>query len=110
MYCTSCGNALGEADRYCSQCGKANAPGPGGTAPAPPPGWSRPRFERAMSNKKLAGVCGGVARYLDIDVTLVRVLFIVGVLFKLATVILYLVLWAAMSRDDQPAMGQMRTA
>jgi phage shock protein PspC (stress-responsive transcriptional regulator) len=54
-----------------------------------------------MSNKKLAGVCSGVARYLDIDVTLVRVLFIVGVLIKGATVLLYLILWAAMSRDDE---------
>ena len=111
MYCTSCGNALGEADKYCSQCGKANSPGAGGTASAPsPPGWGRPRFERAMAHKKLAGVCAGIARYLDVDVTLVRVIFIVGVLFKFATVLMYLILWAAMSRDDQPAFGQVRTA
>jgi phage shock protein C len=111
MYCTSCGNALGEGDRYCSQCGKANSPGAGGRAPGPEGiQWTRPRFERAMGTKKLAGVCSGLARYLGLDVTLVRVAFLVSLLLHGVSALLYLILWAAMPRDDQPMMSQVRPA
>ena len=100
MYCTNCGNVLGEADRFCSQCGKANAPGPGPVSSTPP--YQRPPFLRAMATKKIAGVCSGVARYLDIDPTLTRVLFVAGMFLHLSTGFLYILLWAVMSRDDQP--------
>jgi phage shock protein C len=35
------------------------------------------RLERSETNKVIAGVCGGVAEYLAIDATLVRVFFVV---------------------------------
>jgi len=35
-------------------------------------------FTLDRQNKKLVGVCAGLANYFDIDVTLVRVLFIVA--------------------------------
>ncbi|MFM7851459.1 MAG: PspC domain-containing protein [Flammeovirgaceae bacterium] len=42
--------------------------------------------------KKLLGVCSGLANYLDLDPTVVRVLFIIG-LFTFGTgVLLYIVL------------------
>jgi phage shock protein C len=100
MYCTGCGNEMGGGDRFCAQCGKAG--GPGG---APPSYAARPRFARAMSEKKIAGVCAGIARHLDLDVTLVRVVFIGLILFKLLGLLIYLVLWAAMARDDQPVFA-----
>jgi len=40
---------------------------------SPPP----KRFTRSKSDRKLAGVCGGVARYFNMDPTLVRVLWVV---------------------------------
>jgi len=33
-----------------------------------------------MSDKRIMGVCSGIARYLGLDVTLVRVAFVVGLL------------------------------
>src|SRR5215813_14269899 len=71
MYCTKCGTELRATDRFCSQCA------------------SRTRAFAATEqtalmldkrNKKIAGVCGGFARYLDVDVTLVRVLWL-GIAF-----------------------------
>jgi len=36
------------------------------------------RLERSTTNKVVAGVCGGIAEYLQVDPTLVRVFFVVG--------------------------------
>lgn len=36
------------------------------------------RLERSTANKVVAGVCGGIAEYLQVDPTLVRVFFVVG--------------------------------
>lgn len=33
------------------------------------------------SNKMIAGVCGGVAEYLDVDPTLVRAITVIGAVF-----------------------------
>jgi phage shock protein PspC (stress-responsive transcriptional regulator) len=54
-----------------------------------------------MGNKKIAGVCSGIARYFHIDVTLVRVLFIAGLLLHGITLLAYVILWVAMPRDDE---------
>jgi phage shock protein PspC (stress-responsive transcriptional regulator) len=42
-----------------------------------------------------AGVCTGLADYFDMDVTIVRLIFVCGVLFTYAGFgLLYLILWA----------------
>ena len=59
------------------------------------------KFYRIESQKKIAGVCVGLAEYLNIDVTLVRVLFVLFGLGGGTAVILYLILWAVSpSRPD----------
>jgi phage shock protein PspC (stress-responsive transcriptional regulator) len=54
------------------------------------------------SRKVIAGVCGGIANYLDWDPVWVRILFI---LLTVATavltgVIVYVVLWVAMPEEE----------
>ena len=46
------------------------------------------------SNRLVAGVCGGIAEYFDVDPTLIRVLFAVLTLFSAAFpgVLLYIIL------------------
>ena len=55
------------------------------------------------SNRVLAGVCGGIAEYLDIDPTVVRVLYAVLSLFSAAFpgLILYLVLMLLIPHGEQ---------
>ena len=36
------------------------------------------RLERSTTNKVVAGVCGGIGEYLQVDPTLVRVFFVIG--------------------------------
>ena len=50
------------------------------------------RFTRSKSDRKIAGVCGGVAKYFNIDPTLVRVVW--GVLaFTGVGLLAYLIFW-----------------
>src|SRR4051794_37170156 len=92
MYCTQCGVELEPQHRYCSQCGK-------GTDPALP----RPateRLERSMREKKIAGVCAGVARYFGVDVTLVRLIWVVLVFVPPSIgLIAYIVGWIVMPKS-----------
>ena len=105
MFCTKCGNELKERDRFCSACGSSTGP----VSFAPPP--SEKRLTRPMSEAKIAGVCAGFARYWNMDVTLVRVLWVVITIFPLPCfgVVSYLVAWIVMPKDPV-ATVQVRAA
>ena len=96
MFCTQCGTELAEKDRYCSQCGKATALGK-------PPQIERPRLTLDVRNKKIAGVCAGFARYLDVDVVLVRVIWLALALGAGVGFIAYIVAWIIMPKERPPA-------
>ncbi|HYE94933.1 MAG TPA: PspC domain-containing protein [Rubricoccaceae bacterium] len=51
------------------------------------------RLAKSRTNKKIAGVCGGIAEYLGIEPTLVRIAFVLGAIFGNGfTIPLYLIL------------------
>ena len=52
-----------------------------------------PAFAASTSDRALAGVCGGIARELGVDVTLVRLVFALLALAGGAGIVLYLALW-----------------
>ena len=54
------------------------------------------RLTRDVNNKKIAGVCAGIANYFDLDPTLVRVIWILFVCVGGAGVLAYLIAWAVM--------------
>jgi phage shock protein C len=53
-------------------------------------------LRRSRTNRKIAGVVGGLAEYIGIDPTLARVLYVVGSLMSAAFpgLIVYIILWA----------------
>ena len=57
------------------------------------------RVYRSKKNKILAGVCGGIAEYFDVDPVLVRLLLVLLVLMGFAGIILYLVAWLIMPEN-----------
>ena len=62
------------------------------------------RLERSTVNKVVAGVCGGIAEYLQVDPTLVRVFFVVGTIVTGGLGLLaYIVLIVLMPLPGQPA-------
>lgn len=61
---------------------------------------SKDRLARSRTDKKLLGVCGGIAEYLNIDSTLVRIAFVVGVIGSSAAFVLaYIGLAIAMPKE-----------
>lgn len=56
------------------------------------------RLFRNTSNKMIGGVASGLADYFEIDVTLVRVFFVLAVLIPVTfpVILLYIILWIVM--------------
>ena len=62
----------------------------------------KPRqLRRSASDKMVAGVAGGIARYLDVDVTLVRIIFAALALCTGVGVALYLAAWLLIAADGK---------
>lgn len=59
-------------------------------------------LRRSIENKKIAGVCGGLAEYLDIDPTIVRLIFVLLTLSSFGLgILLYVVLAIAMPQGKK---------
>lgn len=54
------------------------------------------RLVRSRTDKRIAGVCGGLAAYLEVDASLLRVLWLFAVLFGGFGVLVYIILWIAL--------------
>ena len=48
------------------------------------------RLYRSTSDRQLAGVCGGIAKYLNLDPTVIRILWVIITLFGFAGLIAYI--------------------
>lgn len=66
------------------------------------------RLVRSRNDRMLAGVCGGLARYFNIDSTIVRLVFVVAVLSGVSPLI-YVLLWIVMPEEKQH-YGEQNTA
>jgi phage shock protein PspC (stress-responsive transcriptional regulator) len=77
--------------KFCYSCGakqpEANA---SWTAQG---GAGKKRLMRSSTDKKIGGVCAGLADYFDLDVTIIRVVWVLLVLCGGTGLVLYLVLW-----------------
>jgi phage shock protein C len=51
------------------------------------------KLYRRRSDRMVAGVCGGIADYFNLDVTLIRVLFVVLAVMGGAGLVVYLAMW-----------------
>lgn len=62
------------------------------------------RLERSATNRVIAGVCGGIAEYLEIDATLVRIFFVFATIITAGAFFLaYIVGLVLMPLPDRPA-------
>ena len=51
-------------------------------------------------DKMIGGVCAGLAEYLDIDRTIVRIVWVLMVLFAGFGILLYVILWLIMPKQQ----------
>jgi phage shock protein C len=61
------------------------------------------KLYRSRTDRKLAGVCGGLAQYFNLDATLIRVLFIVLAVLGAAGLVIYLAMWIIVPNEPQGA-------
>ncbi len=58
---------------------------------------------RPVDDRKVAGVCNGIAKYLNLDPTLVRILWALGSLISLGTgVLAYVICCLLIPGEDSP--------
>jgi phage shock protein C len=93
MICTHCQRDIPDYSNFCYCCGmRQQAPNPG-------PSRGYKRLMRSSRDRKIAGVCGGIAEYLEIDSTIVRLLWVLAIILPIPLVpafIGYFVAWLVM--------------
>jgi phage shock protein C len=59
-------------------------------------------LRRSRSDRMIAGVVGGLARYFGIDPTVARVIYVVGSVLSVAFpgILVYVILWAVVPEGD----------
>jgi phage shock protein C len=95
MICPHCQREIADNSNFCYYCGSrqpaVGGPRAGSTAP-------RRRMMRSALDQKLAGVCGGMADYFEMDSTLMRLLWVLITFFTgiVPGIVVYVVAWMIM--------------
>jgi phage shock protein C len=93
MTCPNCQKDIAAGSKFCYSCG---AKQPEAAAPSAGSYYaSAKRFVRSTNDRKIAGVCAGVADYFDMDPTIVRVVWLLATLIPGPNILAYIILWIA---------------
>jgi phage shock protein C len=57
------------------------------------------QFVRSKSDRMIGGVCGGIARYFNIDPVIVRLVFVLSVFLGGVSPLIYVLLWIVMPEE-----------
>ncbi len=59
------------------------------------------RLTRSTTDRRIAGVCGGLAKYLNVDPTVIRIIFLLALLCGTFGFWAYLIVWIAAPEDNR---------
>ncbi len=105
MICAVCGRTAEATAQYCSSCGT----GLMGTRVPVRVASASTRLVRPREGRMIAGVCAGFAEVYRWDVTVVRLLVVLSVLFAGLPLVAYLIAWVVMP-NAQYALPQQTGA
>ncbi|GAC1688286.1 MAG: hypothetical protein PVS2B2_27050 [Candidatus Acidiferrum sp.] len=91
MTCPNCQKEIASGSAFCYSCG-AKQPQTGSAGVSPAPAHSK-KLMRSSTDKKIGGVCAGLADYFDLDPTIIRLVWVLAFFFGGAGGLVYLVLW-----------------
>ena len=61
------------------------------------------RLFRNEHEKVIAGVSSGVAEYMEVDVTIIRLLFVLSTIFLVGTgILVYIIMWIVVPVNNDP--------
>ena len=60
------------------------------------------KLHKSATDKKICGVCGGIAEYLNVDPTIIRLIWALTVVFAGTGVLAYLIAALVMPEDVTP--------
>lgn len=101
MICTNCQREIADSSNFCNDCGARQHVATRACK----------RLLRSPVDRKIAGVCGGIAEYLEIDSTVVRLVWLVLVLVPVPVVpaiAAYCIAWLVMPQGPNPLMQPAR--
>lgn len=94
MNCSNCQKEIAASSNYCYYCGAKQTPAATpGAAPQPASAAPPKRLMRSVSDRKIAGVCAGLAEYFDLDVTIIRVVWLLLLLCAGTGLLAYIIMW-----------------
>ncbi len=103
MYCNYCGKLIQDDAAVCAYCGVRIGAS-----------LARTKLVRPRHGRKIAGVCLGFSEYFDIDVTVVRVVWLITAIMTCIGFIPYIIAWIVMPEEPlllpAPAITQQATS
>jgi phage shock protein C len=96
MYCNSCGKAIQDDANLCPYCGKRVGVAATERRLVRPP--------KGSPDRKIAGVCWAFANYFDLDVTVVRVVWLLVLLCAGTGLLAYIIAWIVIP-EGEPAVS-----
>jgi phage shock protein C len=87
MFCSKCGNQFAPGSRFCPSCGNAVASSNSGMYA------QQSQLVRPRNPRVIAGVCSGLALHYGWDITIVRLILVLCVLFAGTGVLAYVIAW-----------------
>jgi phage shock protein PspC (stress-responsive transcriptional regulator) len=58
------------------------------------------KLTRSRTDRKIAGVCGGIAQYLNVDPTVIRIIFLILLFLGGGGGLIYLIVWICAPEED----------